>query len=219
MKKITLFIASLFFVSFAHAQSDDEVEFVEIQAAYNACITFRDAAITGDTALIRPAAEGLRGAQTCDFASLRCSAGSEESLNGHLVFNVAFADSLADGRDAYGKADDLNRTSTTRGQYDDGKVHSKTCFVRAGKSTKYTFPSRGHQELAVVAESGGLVTVKIHVTNRAGLNVRYDDTKDVHQGRPQRKAVFELPTDRTNTVELEIVNCGKKDCSFVVISN
>ena len=29
----------------------------------------------------------------------------------------------------------------------------------------------------------------------------------------------DLPTDRRNTVVLEIVNCGKKDCSVVVISN
>ena len=92
-------------------------------------------------------------------------------------------------------------------------------FVKAGKSTKYNFFSKGHQELAVVAENGGLVTMKIHVTNSAGLDVRHDDTKSVKRGLPQRKTSFELPTDRRNTVELEVVNCGNKDISFVVISN
>jgi hypothetical protein len=61
--------------------------------------------------------------------------------------------------------------------------------------------------------------MKVHVTNSAGLDKRYDDTKAVKKGMSQRKTSFELPTDRRNIVELEIVNCGKKDCSFVVISN
>ena len=61
--------------------------------------------------------------------------------------------------------------------------------------------------------------MKVHVTNTAGLDKRFDDTKNVKKGMPQRKTSFELPTDRRNTVELEIVNCGQKDYSFVVISN
>lgn len=106
-----------------------------------------------------------------------------------------------------------------RGQSANGTILTKTCFVKAGKSTKYTFTSRGHQELAVVAEAGGLVTMKIHVTNNVGLDKRYDDTKNVRKGEPHRKTSFELPTDCKNLVELEIVNCCEKDCSFVVISN
>ena len=113
----------------------------------------------------------------------------------------------------------MNRAKTHRGQYTDGKVHTKTCFVKAGKSTKYNFRSKGFQELAVVAEAGGLVTMKIHVTNNEGLDFHKDDTKNVKKGMPHRKTSFELPKDRSNLVELEIVNCGKKDCSFVVISN
>ena len=113
----------------------------------------------------------------------------------------------------------MNRSTAHRGQTTNGSYLTKTCFVKAGKSTKWTFASKGHQELAVVAEAGGLVTMKIRVTNSAGLDRRFDDTKSVKAGLPQRKTVFELPTDRKNTVELEIVNCGKKDCSFVVISN
>jgi hypothetical protein len=61
--------------------------------------------------------------------------------------------------------------------------------------------------------------MKIHVTNSAGLDRRFDDTTNVKKGMPQRKTSFELPVDRRNTVELEIINRGKKDCSFVVISN
>lgn len=88
-----------------------------------------------------------------------------------------------------------------------------------GQSTKYSFASKGRQELAVVAEAGGLVTMKIHVTNNSGLDKRYDDIDDVKIGRPQRMTCFDLPANKRNTVELEIINCGDKDCSFVVISN
>ncbi len=219
MKRILLILASLLLTTFTYAQSDDDVELHDIQAAYEACISFRDAAFTGDTAIIRMSAEKLKVANTCEFSSLSCKDESEESLNGHLVFNVAFADSLAEGKDVFNKADDINKSNTYRGEYNDGKVHSRTCFVKAKRSTKYSFNSTGHQELAVVAEAGGLVTMKIHVTNTSGLNERHDDTKDVSTGRPNRKASFDLPKYPNNIVELEIINCGDKDCSFVVISN
>lgn len=84
---------------------------------------------------------------------------------------------------------------------------------------KYTLPSKGRQELAVVSEAGGRVTMKVHVTNKKGLNKRYDDTTSVKLGLPNRKTTFMLPGDCVNIVELEVVNCSKKDISFVVISN
>lgn len=192
---------------------------MSIDAAFQACVAMRDAVATNDTVAIRQSAQDLKNAGTASFNTLRCKDDSIASLNGHLVFDEAFADSLAAGKDVYAKADDMNRTRTHRGQTADGSILTKTCFVKAGQSTKWSFASKGHQELAVVAEAGGLVTMKIHVTNSAGLDERHDDTRSVRQGLPQRKTSFELPKDRRNTVELEILNCGEKDCSFVVISN
>ena len=201
----------------AQQASDDSLS---IQAVIDACIAMRDAAGKGDTTALRQSAATLKATPTTHFRSLRCKDDTLYSLNGHLVFDAAFADSLAKGNAAiYDRADSITRTTAHRGQTANGSYLTKTCFVAAGKSTKWTFASKGRQELAVVAESGGLVTMKIHVTNSAGLDERHDDTKSVRQGLPQRKTVFQLPTDRRNTVELEIVNCGKKDCSFVVISN
>ena len=113
----------------------------------------------------------------------------------------------------------IKRSNELRGQNPDGSIQTKTCFVKASESATYSFRAKGYQELAVVAEAGGLVTMKIHVTNSAGLDERHDDTKDVARGRPQRRVAFDLPTDRSNFVELEVINCGKKDISFVVISN
>lgn len=218
MRKIVIVLLSAFGTLAAYAQ-ETCTDSMSIDAAFNACIAMRDAVANKDSVAIKQSANDLKAAGTTNFSSLRCKDDSIASLNGHLVFDEAFADSIAEGKDVYSKADDLNRSTAHRGQTSDGSILTKTCFVKAGKSTKYSFASKGHQELAVVAEAGGLVTMRIHVTNSAGLDKRFDDTKNVKKGMPQRKISFELPTDRRNTVELEIVNCGKKDCSFVVISN
>ena len=194
MKYIILsFFSALCSLNIYAQETTDES--LKIDAAFDACIAMRDAVAANDTTALLQSAKELKEAGAMDFHALRCKDDSVSSLNGHLVFDEAFADSLAAGKSVYDKADE------------------------AGKSTKYNFFSKGHQELAVVAENGGLVTMKIHVTNSAGLDVRHDDTKSVKRGLPQRKTSFELPTDRRNTVELEVVNCGNKDISFVVISN
>lgn len=218
MRNIVFIILSTFCTLYANSQ-ETSTDSLGIDAAVNACIAMRDAVANNDSAAIKQSAIALKAAGTTSFNSLRCKDDSIASLNGHLVFDEAFADSIAEGRNVYAKADDMNRFTAHRGQTADGSILTKTCFVKAGKSTKWTFSSKGRQELAVVAEAGGLVTMKIHVTNSAGLDERHDDTKAVRTGMPQRKTSFELPTDRRNTVELEIINCGKRDCSFVVISN
>lgn len=193
---------------------------LSIQGVIDACIAMRDAVAKGDTIALRQATEDLRAADVVNFSSLRCKDDSIASLKGHLVFDDVFADSLIAGKThVYEKADDMIRSSVHRGQTADGSFLTKTCLVKAGKSTKYSFASKGHQELAVVAEAGGLVTMKIHVTNSAGLDRRFDDTKSVKKGLPQRKTSFDLPKNVRNSVELEIVNCGKNDCTFVIISN
>ena len=218
MRKNVFVLLSVFSALTAYSQKTS-TDRLSIDAAVNACIAMRDAVSNNDFAAIKQSANALKAAGTTSFNSLCCKDDSIESLNGHLVFDEAFADSLAEGKDVYAKADDLNRSKAHRGQTADGSILTKTCLVKAGKSTKYSFASKGHQELAVVAEAGGLVTMKVHVINTAGLDKRFDDTKNVKRGMPQRKTSFELPTDRRNTVELEILNCGQKDCSVVIISN
>ena len=180
----------------------------------------RDAVAINDTSALHQSADELRSFNTIDFDGLHCKDDTVASLNGHLVFDENFADSLAKSGDAYLRADEILRMSEElRGQNPDGSISTKTCFVKAGGSTMYTFRAKGYQELAVVAEAGGLVTMKIHVTNNAGLDERHDETKDVDKGRPHRKTSFNLPSNRSNTIELEVFNCGNRDISFVVISN
>ena len=141
------------------------------------------------------------------------------SMNGHFVFNEVFVDSLVSGKDAYSNADKINRATIHRGQTANGSILTKTCFVKAGKSTRYTFASRGKQELGIIAEPGGKLYVRVHVTNRYGLDVRYNDDKNAVNGTRRYRKSFNLPMNQRNTVELEVINKGSKDTSFVVISN
>lgn len=215
MKKLTFLCLSFLLSLSAFAQD----ETMSIDDVVNACIALQEADEKKDPKAMRQAADSLRAQNATAFTSLRCKDDTIQSLNGHFVFNDIFVDSLMVGANPYDNADNINRSTTHRGQNPNGTILTKTCMVKAGKSTKYSFASRGRQELAVVAEAGGLVTMKIHVTNTAGLDEWHSDTEDVKKGRPHRKTAFDLPKDKRNTVELEVVNCSGKDISFVVISN
>lgn len=217
MKRFFLLMVFVIIAIQSYSQSKN-AESTAIQKAYDACISMRDAVGANDKEAIRNAANDLSACSTREFNALRCKSG-EESVNGHLLFDEIFANALADGKDVYQQADSISESRAYRGQTADGSILTKTCFAKAGKIVKYTFPSKGRQELAVVAEAGGRVTMKIHVKNKKGLDRRYDDTTKVKLGIPQRKVAFDLPKDCMNIVELEVVNCSKKDISFVVISN
>ena len=218
MKKILVYFLGVFCAINVMAQNRGGDE-LDIQAAVDAYIAMRDAVAANDCVAIKRSVEELKSVGTSDFSTLVCEDDAGGSLNGHFVFDEVFADSIAEGKDVYHKADEMYRSAVQRGQTADGSILTKTGVVKAGGSVRYSFASKGHQELAVVAESGGLLTMKIHVTNSAGYDKRFDDTKKVKRGMPHRKASFELPTDKRNIVELEVVNCGKRDCSFVIISN
>ena len=142
------------------------------------------------------------------------------SLNGHFVFDDDFANRVAsDGDSCYAVADSLAQRSNHRGRTSTGAILTKTCFVKAGKSTKYSFVSRGRQELGIVTEPGGRVAVRIHATNRNGLNEWHNDNRNAKKGANRFRTSFDLPNDKPNRVELEIINRGLKHISFVVISN
>lgn len=220
MKKLSFLILFLLLSIPTFAQDE---ETMSIDNVLNACIAMQVADENNDSIAMRQAADSLRANKATAFTSLRCKDedAADASLNGHFVFSEAFVDTLIANGEATAKdhADDITHTTAHRGQTANGSILTKTCFVKAGASTIYSFASRGRQELAVVAEAGGLVTMKIHVTNTAGLDEYHSDTVDVKKGRPHRKTAFDLPKDKRNTVELEVVNCSGKDISFVVISN
>lgn len=201
--------------------NEDSCSTESIQAAIDACLLLAESSVSNDTVSIRKAKEAMQECNLSDFGSLRSQNRDEnESLEGHLVFNVAFADSLANGKDAYNNADNINRSTAHRGQMQSGGILTKTCFIKAKGKSVYTFPSHDRQELAVVAEPGGLITTRVHaVNNTKGINEWHNDTVDVAKGRNSRKKAFNLPSRPRSQVTLEITNCTNKDISVVIISN
>ena len=144
MKYISIFLFYILCALNVSAQ-DRSADNMSIDAVFKACIAMRDAVSANDSAAIKQSAKDLKDAGTTSFSSLRCKDDSISSLNGHLVFDEAFADSIAEGKDVYDKTDDFTRTTAAhRGQTADGSILTKTCFVKAGKSTKYSFASKGH---------------------------------------------------------------------------
>lgn len=116
----------------------------------------------------------------------------------------------------------IERVASHRGgqRSDNNTLLIKTWNVKKRETIKYSFASKGHQELAVIAEPDGLISLRIHIKNSGGLDISYyEEQKDVRKGRQQRIVSFDLPMDRRNTVEMEIINCTNKDINFVVISN
>lgn len=214
MKKI-LFALTVAICSVS-ASAQEVIGSMIIDDVMDACIAMQEALENKDTVSLKKAVESLRETKTTSF--LLCKDDSISSLNGHFVFNDVFVDSLVVGANPYEQADDINHSTASRGQRADGVKLSRTYLVKAGQSTRYSFASKGRQELGIVAEPGGLVTTRIHVTNSSGLSEWHNDTKNPN-GTRRYKTVFDLPSDKRNIVELEVINKSGKDISFVVISN
>ena len=212
MKTITLL--ALLFIQAMTVTAQQLSE--EMQSVYNTCKDLREAISAGNTSGLRAANKKLKECAVNPFTSLRCTDENPLSLDGHFVFDEVFVDSLIAGRDVYKFAQRYATSSGVRGASSSGKIFTKTYAVRKSSSTKLTFFSRGHQELAVVAEPGGMITLRIYDKTH---DKWYNDTKNVKKGQSSRTFVFDLPTSGRTTLEVEVKNCGKKDISFVVISN
>lgn len=217
MKRIFFFLFSVFTVCGIYAQ--ERTDSLSIDAVFDACVLMQESLESNDIASLSEAARVLKESNVASFTSLLCKDDTVQSLNDHFVFNDVFVDSLATGANPYENADNINRSIIHRGQTADGSIFTTTCFVKAGKSTKHSFMSRGLQELGIVTEPGGKVFVKVHATNASGLDEWHNDNKSAKDGAHRYKTRFTLPMDKRNTVEIEVINKGDKDVSFVVISN
>lgn len=184
------------------------------------CLSIRSALINGNSAELRVANTSLKNCDAkAEFVSLRCLDEDILSLDGHFIYDEVFIDALMGGKSVFHHADRYATERGLRGQNFDGSALMVNKAIKKSSTSKYVFRSRGHQELAVITEPGGMITLRIHVTNNDGLDIRFDDTNDVIKGQPYRVKSFDLPENKINEVELEIINCGKKDISFVILSN
>lgn len=189
---------------------------VEMQKVYDACRKMSISIGTGSQTGLQAANKALKDCDTGDFGSIRCMDTVPLTLDGHFVFDVFFVDSLIAGRNVYKFAQRYASDRILRGVSSSGKIFLKNGAVRGLSTTKYSFGSRGRQELAVVAESGGLITLRVYDKTHKKW---YNDIKNVKKGCPSRILVFSLPESELSLLELEIINTTAKDVSFVIISN
>ena len=188
----------------------------EMQAAYNACLKMRSAIGAGSQTGLKAASKAFKMCNTKNFGVLRCLSKNPLPLDGHFVFDDVFVDSLIAGRDVYQFAQRYAKSRSVRGASSSGVIFDKTCAVRKSSSVKYLLVSKGRQELAFVTEPGGMITIRIYDKTNDRW---YNDTKDVKKGQLSRYHVFDLPTDRRCTLEIEIINTVDKDISFVILGN
>lgn len=187
-----------------------------MQAVYDACVGMSMSVGSGSQTGLQAANKAFKACGVKEFTRLRLLAGKPLSLDGHFVFDEEFVDSLIAGRNVYKFAQRYAEKRMQRGVSGSGKVFSKTCAVGKQASVKYSFVSKGRQELAVVAEPGGRITLRVYDRTH---DKWYNDTKEVKRGMPSRCMVFDLPDDRCTQLEVEVVNTAKRNISFVLISN
>lgn len=186
--------------------------------AVEACVTLRDAAAINDTATIRQSAEQLRACNATDFATLHQAENETTSLNGHLVFDGAFADSLAEGIDIYPNADFVYEMLRERGAPTaQGRLQTRTILIKANQTAVCTFVAKGQKQIAVVAEAGGRVSMTMQGFYKNKPYTQYVDTESVKKGKPHRKGTLALRNDCLSSVSMKIKNCVKKDISIVII--
>lgn len=215
MKKYILIIATSICSLSTYAQDNIGDEFDQAVAA---CIMLRDAAVTNDTAMIKQSAEQLRACKTTDFVSLHQTTDETPSMNGHLVFDEAFADSLSKGIDVYQQADSIDRTIKERGgTHSQGRLQTKTIIIKANQTAACTFVAKGVKKIAVVAEAGGRVSMTMQGFYKSKPYTQFVDTENVKKGMPHRKGTLALRDDCLSSISMKIKNCVKKDISIVII--
>lgn len=215
MKKIILtlvaWVVSLPMMAQHHA--DDAFD-----KAFEACVMLREAATVNDTATIKQAAGQLRACNPADFATLHQTEDETTSLNGHLLFDGAFADSLAKGVDIYPYADVFDEMLRERGApMAQGRLQTRTILIKANQTAVCTFVAKGPKQIAVVAEAGGRVSMTLQGFYKNKPYTQYVDTENVKKGMPHRKGTLALRNDCLSSVSMKIKNCVKKDISIVII--
>lgn len=163
-------------------------------------------------------AEYFHNLKLSTFNSIRIIKGESVNLNGHFIFNEEFM-KLYSETQTYPDADRCNfRANMARGTTQ-GALLYRNFGVKAKSSVTLSFASRGNQELAVITEPGGKISLRIHITNNSGLDKTEYSTSNYIEGEPARKWQYNFSNNTRNNVEIEVINCCGQDVSFVIISN
>lgn len=220
MRKLLIILFCILCTTFAFSQESvdtTDVQFYEIEKAYEVILQLREASESGDSAAIEQAYLELENMQDVNFKDERWKS----------QFSIGWRDS--DGRYDTHQQDSSYTQQTDRDSHHikfpeyrsiNTDVNCTILRIKANSTTSHTYTCRGNQELAVVAGAGGKVTIEVRVINsKAGIDFRSDDTDDVRRGRPSRKRAFKLPGATTSTIRVKIINCSDKACNVVLIKN
>lgn len=217
--KSLLFLLALVTSLSVTAQDVGDDDFDKVVAAY---INLRNAAAINDTVVLKQVAEQLRRYNPSDFKTFHLAEDETMSLNGHIVFDEAFADSLSKGVDIYQLSDSLNRAIGERSvgmQTPRGRLQSKTVIIKANQTASCTFVAKGVKKIAVVAEGGGRVSMTMQGLYKNKPYTQYVDTEKVKKGMPHRTGTLALREDCLSTVLMKVKNCVQKDISIVITMN
>lgn len=201
------------------AQEVGDDDFDKVVAAY---INLRNAAAINDTVVLKQVAEQLRRYNPSDFKTFHLAEDETMSLNGHIVFDEVFADSLSKGVNIYHQSDSLNRAIGERSvgmQSPRGRLQSKTVIIKANQTASCTFVAKGVKKIAVVAEGGGRVSMTMQGLYKNKPYTQYVDTEKVKKGMPHRTGTLALREDCLSTVLMKVKNCVQKDISIVITMN
>ena len=201
-------------------ESSIMTEDTSVEKIYNFFVSIREIAKDKQYTKLSSFAEEFEKYNLSVFSALRMISGDITSLNGHFIFNKDFLQLCSKGV-LYTNADQCNRKTNLlgRGQISTNSILYKNFGLKANSSLVFSFSARGHEEIGIVTEPGGAISLKVHVTNSQGLDEWFNTTRNFVEGEPYRKLTFDMPSDVRNTVEVEIINCKNKDVSLVVISN
>lgn len=207
-----LVILPLLFLGRANAQSLSP----DVQAVVDACMQMRAAVGSGSATGLRQANKELKESGVQLFRILHLISEDSLSFDRHFVFDPYFVDSLLANRQVYRFAQQYVDSSRQRATSSSGKVFMDNAVVGGKKSVRYSLAPKGRQEIAVVTEPKGRVTLRIRDKTR---NLWYNDTVDVTAGQPCRIQIIDLPREKVCTLEIEIINTRNRTTSFAIIGN
>lgn len=213
MKK--LFIIATLLIAMTMTVAAQQKLSPQSQKLFDACWALRTAISSGNTSSLKSANTAFKSCKSGDFSSLRLISPKQTSLNGFFVWDEDFVDELIAGRNARKFAQKYAENRAVRGASGKGG-YVKTLMVKKNGNTKFSFTTRDLEELSIIAEPGGKLTIRIYDTKAKKW---YNDTEDVKRGREFRTRIVKLPKNVVTTWEVEVINCSKKDISFAVLSN
>lgn len=213
MKK--LFIIATLLIAMTMTVAAQQKLSPQSQKLFDACWALRTAISSGNTSSLKSANTAFKSCKAGDFSSLRLISPKQTSLNGFFVWDEDFVDELIAGRNARKFAQKYAENRAVRGASGKGG-YVKTLMVKKNGNTKFSFTTRDLEELSIIAEPGGKLTIRIYDTKAKKW---YNDTEDVKRGREFRTHIVKLSKNVVTTWEVEVINCSKKDISFAVLSN